>query len=207
MTAIALQILGARPEPHAAVPTIVLRTRATVDPNVTVHALVLRAQVMIEPQARRYGPDEEERLLELFGETPRWGDTLRPFVWTHVATAAPGFTGAGELDLPLEVTYDFEVAAAKYLHALKDGEVPLRLLFSGTVFTRHVVVEPVAWDVEATYRLPVAMWRAVMDRYFPNSGWIRLRSDTLDRLQRYRVGQALPTWDQALERLLKEAEP
>ncbi|MDA8285662.1 MAG: DUF6084 family protein [Actinomycetota bacterium] len=207
MTGLTVEIQGARPEFHAAAPTIVLLARATVAPAVTVHALVLRAQVMIEPQRRRYGGEEEERLRELFGETPRWGDTLRPFVWTHVATAAPGFTGSGELELPLGLTYDFEVAAAKYLHALEDGEIPLRLLFSGTVFSRGLSVEPVAWDVEAAYRLPVALWRAVMDRYFPNSGWVRLRRDTLDRLQRYRVGQALPTWDQALERLLEGAEP
>ena len=45
-----------------------------------------------------------------------------------------GFAGETEVDLPVACTYDFEVAAAKYLHALGDGEVPLLLLFSGTVF-------------------------------------------------------------------------
>ena len=40
-------------------------------------------QIMIEPQRRRYDAAEEDRLFELFGETPRWGDTLRPFLWTQ----------------------------------------------------------------------------------------------------------------------------
>ena len=75
----------------------------------------------IEPQRRHYDDAEEARLYELFGETPRWGDTLRPFLWTHVSAIVPGFDGATEIDLPIVCTYDFEVAAAKYLHALDDG--------------------------------------------------------------------------------------
>jgi hypothetical protein len=120
------------------------------------------------------------------------------------------FTGTTEVDLPVACSYDLEVAGAKYLHSLRDGEVPLVLLFSGTVFTTGsggagVVAEPVPWDAEATYRLPVAVWRDVMDRYFPGSGWLRLQRDTLDRLQRFKARRALPTWDDAVEQLLKEA--
>ena len=44
-----------------------------------------------------------------------------------------------------------------------------------------------------------------MDLYFPNSGWLRLSRDSLDALQRFKANRALPTWDQAIERLLKEA--
>ena len=89
---------------------------------------------MIEPQRRRYEPAEQARLVELFGDAPRWGETLRPFLWTHVGTVVTGFTATTEIDLPITCTYDFEVAAAKYLHGLDDGEIPLLLLFSGTVF-------------------------------------------------------------------------
>ena len=116
--------------------------------------------------------------------------------------------GTTEVDLPIECTYDFEVAAAKYLHAVDDGEIPILLLFTGTVFTKGqsgFAVEPVAWDLEAPFRLPVAVWRDTMDLYFPNSGWIRVSRDTLDALQRYKSGRALPTWDQAFEHLLKQA--
>jgi hypothetical protein len=208
MTSLAFAVVGARAEPYAAVPTIMLRLRVTETAGGDVHALALRCQIRIEPQRRRYLPDEEERLYELFGEAPRWGDTLRPFLWTHISATLPGFSASGEFDLPLECSYDFEVAGAKYLHSLAGGEVPLRLLFSGTVFTRGTSgfsAEPVAWDQEAAYRLPVSVWRAVMDMYFPNSGWLRVSRDTLDVLQRFKAARALPTWDQAFEQLLKEA--
>ena len=81
MTSLAFQVVGARPEPHAAVPTIMMRLRVSEATGTEVHALALRCQIRIEPQRRRYGADEEERLYELFGDTPRWGDTLRPFLW------------------------------------------------------------------------------------------------------------------------------
>lgn len=44
-----------------------------------------------------------------------------------------------------------------------------------------------------------------MDLYFPNGGWIRVRRDTLDGLQRFKAERALPTWDQAFELLLKQS--
>ena len=208
MTSLAFEVVGARSEPHAAVPTIMMRLRVSEASGAEVHALALRCQIRIEPQRRRYRADEEERLYELFGETPRWGDTLRPFLWAHVSATLPGFSGSTEVDLPLECSYDFEVTAAKYLHALAAGEIPLILLFSGTVFTRGsggFSAEPIGWDQEAPYRLPVSVWRELMDQYFPNSGWLRLSRDTLDALQRFKAARALPTWDQALEQLLKEA--
>jgi hypothetical protein len=210
MTSLAFEVVGARPEPHAAVPTIIMRLRVSETAGGDVHALALRCQIRIEPQRRRYGADEEERLYELFGEAPQWGDSLRPFLWTHVSTTLPGFSASTEFDLAVECSYDFEVTAAKYLHALAGGEIPLLLLFSGTVFTRGTLgfsAEPVGWDQEASYRLPVSVWRALMDLYFPNSGWLRIGRDTLDALQRFKASRALPTWDQALDQLLKEAGP
>ena len=44
-----------------------------------------------------------------------------------------------------------------------------------------------------------------MDRYFPDSGWVRVSRETLDRLQRFRAQQALTGWDDTIERLFKEA--
>jgi hypothetical protein len=205
---LAFEVVDARPERHAAVPTMIMRLRVSERAGGDVHALALRCQIRIEPQRRRYGAEEEERLYELFGEAPRWGDSLRPFLWTHVSTTLPGFSASAEFDLAVECSYDFEVTAAKYLHALAGGEIPLLLLFSGTVFTRGTAgfsAEPVGWDQEASYRLPVSAWRALMDLYFPNSGWLRIGRDTLDSLQRFKASRALPTWDQALDQLLKEA--
>ncbi len=202
------EVVDARAEPHAAVPTLQFRLRATETSEAPVHAIALRAQLRIEPQRRHYSAEEEDRLYEQFGPTPQWGESLRPFLWTNVGVMVPGFTGSTEFDLPVACTYDFEVTAARYLHALGDGEVPLVFLFSGTQFSQGQAgfnALPVAWDVEAPFRLPVTVWRDVMDRYFPNSGWLRLHRDTLDALMQFRARQAVPTWDQAIEMLLKQA--
>src|ERR1700704_1158059 len=170
MTALSFAVTDSRAEPHAAVPTIMLRLRVEEADGFSVHALALRCQIRIEPQRRRYAPEEEHRLYELFGETPQWGGSLRPFLWTHVSATIGKFDGTTEFDLPVECTYDFDVAGAKYLHALSDGEIPLLLLFSGTVFTRGATgfaAEPLSWSTEAAYKLPVAVWRSMMDLYFP----------------------------------------
>jgi hypothetical protein len=51
----------------------------------------------------------------------------------------------------------------------------------------------------------VSVWRDLMDRFFPNSGWIRLRRDVIDALQRYKARNALATWEDTLAALLKQA--
>jgi hypothetical protein len=200
-----IAVTDAAVEPHAAVPTIMFS--ASVTAGSPVHSIALRTQIMIEPQRRRYDASEQERLFELFGDIPQWGDTLRPFLWTHVDKMVAGFDGSGVFDLPVTCTYDFEVAGAKYLHSLGSGEVPLLFLFSGTTFCRGAAgfeASMVPWHLESRFRLPVATWRVTMDRYFPSAGWVRLSRDTLDRLQRFRVGRALPTSEQAIDTLLKE---
>jgi hypothetical protein len=120
-----------------------------------------------------------------------------------------GFSGETEIDLLVPCSYDFEVGAHKYLSALEAGEIPLNLLFSGTLFVRGeqgVTSEFVPWDCEARYRLPVAVWRETMDVFFPNSAWIRLRRDVFDELYAYKSARGLATWDEALERLCGEAK-
>jgi len=208
MTDLVFDCVDGQPDRYAAVPTLQLKLRISETTGEQVHAIALRCQIRIEPHRRRYSPREADGLLELFGEPSRWGDTLKPMQFATVSLMVPGFTGNTEVDLPVPCTYDFEVAAAKYLHALGDGEVPLLLLFSGTVFTKRASgfsVGQVPWHKEATYRLPVGVWREIMDRFFPGAGWIRVRRDTLDALQRFKAVRALPTWDDALAALFKEA--
>ena len=55
-------------------------------------------------------------------------------LWTHTAAVVSPFTDSIVVDLPVPCTFDFSVAATKYFYALEDGEAPLSLLFSGTVF-------------------------------------------------------------------------
>ena len=47
----------------------------------------------------------------------------------------PRFTGSTEIDLPVPLSYDLEIGATRYFAGLDGGEVPLLLLFSGTVFS------------------------------------------------------------------------
>ncbi|MEO7372166.1 MAG: DUF6084 family protein, partial [Ilumatobacteraceae bacterium] len=94
MSPVSFEVVGARVEAYAAVPTLVLRLRITAADAEPVHAIALRSQIMIEPKRRHYDHDEEGRLTELFGETPRWGETLRPFLWTNLSTTVSGFTGS-----------------------------------------------------------------------------------------------------------------
>ena len=208
MTELLISVVSGAPDPYAAVPTILLKLRIQTPESEPVHAMVLKAQIRIEPQKRRYSAEEEARLLELFGESHQWGESLRPFLWTHVTTTVAEFTGSTEIELPVAVTYDFEVAAAKYLHSLGDGEIPLVLLFNGTIFSYRdggLIVQPVPWHVEAEHRLPVSVWRATMDGFFPNAGWIRLRRETIDALTKYKADRALTSWEDAFEMLLKES--
>lgn len=211
MADLTFSVRGARAEPFAAVPTLCLRLGIEETTGQAVHTLALRCQIQIEPQKRPYGPAEQRRLLELFGEPGRWGETLKPLLWAHASAMVPGFSGATEIDLPVTCTYDFEVTAAKYFQGLDDGEIPLLLLMSGTVFARGgagtngLSVEPVPWHKEVAFRLPVAVWREVMDRYFPGSAWIRLHRESFDALLRFKGERALPTWDDAVAVLLAAA--
>lgn len=199
-------VVGAAAELYAASPTVIFDLRATDDRGSRVHALALRVQIRIEPARRRYSAADTEHLADLFGEPARWSESLRPFLWTHASTVTGPFTGTSEIALPVTLTYDFEVAAARYMHSLEDGEIPLVLLFSGTIFRtggERLLVEPVPWNTEARFKLPVHVWREVMDRYFPGEGWLRLRRETIDALGRLKNREALPTFDQAVELLLK----
>lgn len=208
MSDLAFTIIDARVEPYAVIPTLLFRLQITESSGERIHAIALRSQIQVEPRQRRYSHNEEDLLIELFGAPDRWSGTLRSLLWTQASLMVPGFEGTTVIDLPITCTYDFEVVAAKYLEALEDGEVPLLFLFSGTIFARGQLgfsVEQVPWEKEAKYRLPVRLWRDLMDRYFPGSAWIRLRRDSFDALYRFKGRHALLTWDDAIETLLNEA--
>lgn len=205
MTELVFDCLDARAERYAAAPTMILKLRIAELTGEPIHAMTLQIQIRIEAQRRRYADREADRLSDLFGETSRWGDTLKPLQFTSLALTVPAFTGSVEIDLPVPCTYDFEVTSAKYMNALDDGEIPLILLFSGSVFSRGTsgfAVERVPWNKEAQYRLPVSTWREMMDLHFPDSAWIRVRRDTFDALQRHKSRQAMTTWEEVLESLL-----
>jgi Family of unknown function (DUF6084) len=209
MTSLTFTAVDIVAEPYAAAPQLTARLRIEESTGAVIHAIALRCQVRIEPQRRPYSKADETELLGLFGDRSRWRDTLRPFPWMQCAAMVQGFTGTTEVDLPMPCTYDFEVTGSKYLHAVRDGFVPLILLFSGTIFTRGSSgfgVEQVGWDCEASYQLPVSVWQQVIDFNFPGTGWLRLNRDVLHELARYQAEHGLTSWDATVESLLAAAQ-
>ena len=209
MAELAFDCIGTKVDRYAVVPALSLVLRISETSGQRVEAIALRCQIRIEPARRRYSGAEAERLNDLFGDTERWADTLKPLQFSTVATMVPGFSGACEADLPVPFTYDLEVGSARYFDSLEVGEIPLLLLFSGTVFTLtdgRMQVQQVPWSKEAAYRLPVPVWREAIDAHFPNSAWIKMSRRTLEELQRFKSARALPTWDRTLEALLALAD-
>jgi len=182
--------------------TVVNRT-----PELPVLNVALNCQVRIDPVRRRYDGDEQERLSDLFGEPLRWGETLRSLLWTHAGVSIPAFSPERKIELPVPCSYDFNIAATKYFHGLREGDVPLKFLFSGSIFYRDVEgrlqIEQISWSKECAYRLPVAVWRAMMEHYYPQSVWLCLQRDAFEELDLYRRRRGLPTFERALQSLLE----
>jgi hypothetical protein len=199
---------SARAERYTATPTLSFALTITESSGVPVHAIALRCQIRIEPHRRRYSAAEARRLHDLFGDTSRWADTVKPIQLAIVTTMVPAFSALTEIDLQLPCTYDLEVASARYLQALDDGTIPLLLLFSGTIFVaegKGFAVELVPWSAEASFRMPVSVWQDLVNLHFPGSAWLRCSRETLDELSAFKSRRALPTWDATLAALLAEA--
>jgi len=202
-----LAIEGAEVVQYAAAPLLAFKLRIANHPSEeTIHTVALRAQIQIEATRRKYDANEQARLLDLFGEPDRWGQTLRSMLWTHASVVVPRFTGSALADIVVPCSFDFNVAATKYFHGLASGDLPLCFQFSGTVFyqgeNETLQVAPISWDKEAKYRLPVKVWKGLMDVYYPNSTWLALQRDTFEKLYQFKVREGIPTWEEALERAL-----
>ena len=202
-----LSVESAEVVPYAAIPSLAFKVQVVNIPSEEIiHTIALRAQIQIEVTRRKYDAGEQAKLRDLFGEPDRWGQTLRNMLWTHASVMVPRFSGSTLTEIPVPCTFDFNVAATKYFHGLTSGDLPLCFQFSGSIFYQRedgtLQVTPISWSKEAKYRLPVKVWKDLMDMYYPNSAWLALRRDTFERLYRYKVSEGIPTWEEALERAL-----
>ena len=196
---------------NSASPLLALKLRLTTsDPTETIHTVALRCQIQIETTRRKYTPEDQVKLRDLFDDPSRWGQTLKNLLWTHASIVVPSFQGTSLVDLPVPCTFDFNVAATKYFDGLSDGEVPICVQFSGTVFYASpqgsLQVAPISWDKETRFRLPVKIWREMMESYYPNSAWLCLHKDAFDRLHQYKVRHGITTWEEALGSILPVEE-
>jgi len=196
---------------YAAAPTLAFRLRVTnANREEIIHSMALRAQIQIEVTRRHYSAEEQALLGDLFGEPGRWGQTLKTMLWTHVAMNAPPFQGETTVDMPVPCTFDFNVATTKYFHGLSEGELPLNFLFSGIVFYQSeqegLQVAPISWEKEAKFRLPLKIWKQMIDEYYPNTAWLCLRRDAFERLYEYKVRNGIPTFEEVIDRLFQNAD-
>ena len=174
-----------------------------------IHSIALRVQVQIEPARRRYTTEEQGRLKELFGEPERWSKSVHPLLWTNTTVNVPGFDASTVFSVPVPCTFDFNVAITKYIYGLDEGELPVTMLFSGTVFhagRMGLQIAQIPWDRDANYRLPIKLWKEMMDQHYPNTAWLCLRRDVFEKLYSFRAQHGIPTWDQTIERMIAQTE-
>ncbi len=201
-------VLGARPVKYAAAPMLALDLEVTETGGRQVYMLALSVQLMIEPARRAYDEAAHERLVELFGAPERWAVTTRSLVWATLDVVVPAFTGRTTVTVPIACHYDLELAAAKYLHSLTDGEAPLALHFNGMVYypgedgSLQIVLLP--WSNSIGFRMPVRVWQETIAHYYPGTAWVGLRAETLRALQRAKLARGLATLDDTLSALLDE---
>jgi hypothetical protein len=202
---LSFEVEGAERVEHAAVPTIAFSVGVESAGEQPIRSVLLDVQVQIAARRRPYDEAAHERLFELFGPVEQWGTSLRTLLWTRATLVVPPFTRSTVVQLPIACSYDLDVAGSRYFAALEDGEVPLEFLFAGSVFYgTPLQVARLSWESEAAYRMPVALWRETMDRYFNGTAWLRLPRESLDRLTAHKSRHALATWEDVVDSLLPE---
>lgn len=203
------QVMSAEPITFSAAPTLGIRLKVTnANAEEPIQNVSLQCQIQIEASKRPYTDEEKRQLLDLFGHPHRWSQTLRTLLWTHANVNVPPFTESVEVCLPVPCTFDFNVAATKYFHALSVADVPLLIQFSGTIFFRvdhGLQATQISWQKEARYQMPVSVWKQMMDHYYPNCAWLCLRRDAFEALYEYKQERSIPTFEQALHQLLESA--
>jgi Family of unknown function (DUF6084) len=217
MPELTFSIDAAEPIRFAAVPTLAFRLTVEQAPDgeapdglpparLPIENILLQAQIQIDAPRRRYSPAEQTGLRDLFGDIGSWSRTLRTMHWTHAPVLVPAFDDRIVVDLAVPCTFDFNVAATKYFSALQDGDVPLTFLFSGTIFYRDegggLQATRIPWSKECQYRLPASVWRLMMDAYYPNTAWLCLERDVVEKLAAFKRSRGIPTFERALEELL-----
>jgi hypothetical protein len=180
--------------PDDAAPGLTLRLRIENSlPQEQIQSVALNIQLQIQPGRRRYTSDEKAALKTLFGEPKIWHKSLRPLFWANVLLNVPTFVSSTVADFNLPCSSSGNDAAIAFCSALQEGEIPLDLLFSGTVLYRvedSLQAAFIPWSKEAAYKVPVVMWRESMALPRPSITGTRLCFD--------QPQSAKPVWEEIL---------
>ncbi len=204
---------AAEPIRFAAVPTLAFRltveqaSEGLPPARLPIENILLQAQIQIDAPRRRYrsqGAGRPARFVwrhrKLEPDVADYGIGRMRRSWCRPSTIRV------VVDLAVPCTFDFNVAATKYFSALEDGDVPLTFLFSGTIFYRDegggLQATRIPWSKECQYRLPASVWRLMMDAYYPNTAWLCLERDVVEKLAAFKRAHGIPTFERALEELL-----
>lgn len=204
-------VAGVNVAKHAAAPALKFELAiAQRGEPLPIQTVSLQCQIRIDTRKRTYRPEEQDSLSDLFGTPERWSKTLNSMLWTHASVTVPAFDAASTtIELPVPCSFDFNLAATKYFHGLQHGDVPLILLFSGSVFYRDaegaLSMDLVSWNKEAHFRLPIGMWQDMMEIYYPNSAFLCVNRKVFDALYEYKRRNGYTGFDEALTSLLPDS--
>ncbi|GHJ42557.1 DUF6084 family protein [Streptomyces sp. TS71-3] len=206
---LAFAVTGVRPLEHAAVPTLALRLALTRTGGGPVRSVLLTTAIRIDAARGPHEHADRAALAPLFGQPEQWATSMRPLTWAQLTTVVPAFDERTQVDLPVPCTGDTEQAVRTYFRAVHDADVPLELLFTGTVFhadgAGRLATARIPWDTEATCRLPAALWHGLTERYYGPGRWLRLGGRTAERLDAYGAAHGLLDADRGVAALLDAA--
>jgi Family of unknown function (DUF6084) len=206
---VTFEVLGAAHEPFAAQPTLRFEMGVSEPSGRDIYAIAVTAQINFDPARREYDAATRESLFEIFGAPERWPSTTRSFLWTHASAMVHSFSGAITFGLEVPCTGDLEVVASRYVSSLPDGEVPLSFHFTGRILyaapNRQVQVVHIPWSTQCQYRMPVAVWKAMIKHHHGESGFTLLHNDTIQGLMDYKRARGLHSFDACVVDLLERA--
>lgn len=203
------RVAGAGVMPGTAVPTLAFRLRISRRGGGRVRSVSLSTHVRIAVARRGYDRADRLVLARLFGQPEQWATSMGPLTWARISTNVPPFDERTEIDLPVQCSRDMELAVTSYFHGVRDGEVPLDFLFSGTVFhdgpDGRLRTAQISWSKEASCRIPASLWHEATGRYDGGTNWLPLSSASYGRLAAHRDRHALTGWDETVADLLARA--
>ena len=169
------------------------------DHRAAVHCLALRIQIRIEPLKRRYSDAKAERLVDLFGERARWGDTMKPHAVRQrrrAGAAASPVRRTSTCPCRSPTTSRWpppsSSTASRTARSRCSSSSPARCSSRVRPGSRRRAGALAQGGLLSAAGQGVA---GAMDLHFPDSTWLRLRRDTLRHLQRYKSRLAVPTWE------------